>query len=726
MDRVWLGPDFWANPLQDWRVQQGRIECVTAAMDRNVHLLTRQLQKGKGGLRMSVRLGRVEDGPVGEGQGSAGFRIAIQGPLGDYRNALFYGTGINAGLTTQGGLFVGNQKPTPIALTSDNIELILHLKPEGDTYTITLEAHDADGKKLGETKMTDLAADRTWGNIALVANYGAAGKKAPAKKAAAKQAAGAGRWWFMDWKLDGSKLEAHDDQAFGPILFSQYTLSRNVLKLTAQMPPLGEAENQIVRLQFKLPGSEVWSDPLEATIHPHARTAAFRVDDWRRDKDVPYRLSYDQTLREGKPDEAEWLGTIRRDPIDKPELVVGDVSCNTHQAFPNAQFVAHMESLNPDLLAFVGDQFYESTGGYGVLRSPLEPSILDYLRKWYIHGWTWRNLTCDRPSVSLPDDHDVYQGNIWGEAGAARHGTQEMGGYDMPADWVNVVYRTQTSHHPDPFDPTPMGQGILVFYGPMTYGRVSFAILADRMFKSGPEGKVPPSGSRGDHVVDPNFDPKTADLPGLQLLGDRQMKFLRAWADDWSDADMKAVISQTIFAAMATTHGGNRERLVADYDANGWPQTPRNEALRLIAKAKAFHIAGDQHLPAVIRYGVDKFGDAPAAFAGPAVNVGYPRWWEPEKPGTNRRAGEQEFAGDYLDHFGNKMTVLAYANGAVKPRTDNILENLEDKASGLGIVRFNHAKQQITVECWPLLADPKRDAQFTGWPVTVDVEGNVV
>src|SRR3569623_1569224 len=122
------------------------------------------------------------------------------------------------------------------------------------------------------------------------------------------------------------------------------------------------------------------------------------------------------------------------------------------------------------------------------------------------------------------------------------------------------------------------------------------------------------------------------------------MKYLRAWADDWTDAVMKAVISQTIFAALATTHGGNRELLVADYDANGWPQTPRNEALRLIAKAKAFHIAGDQHLPAVIRYGVDKFGDAPAAFAGPAVNVGYPRWWEPEKPGANRRAGEQEFA----------------------------------------------------------------------------------
>ena len=33
-DRVWLGPEFWANPLQDWRIAAGRIECVNAAPNR--------------------------------------------------------------------------------------------------------------------------------------------------------------------------------------------------------------------------------------------------------------------------------------------------------------------------------------------------------------------------------------------------------------------------------------------------------------------------------------------------------------------------------------------------------------------------------------------------------------------------------------------------------------------------------------------------------------------
>jgi hypothetical protein len=28
VDRIWVGPDFYANRLQDWRVQNGRIESV--------------------------------------------------------------------------------------------------------------------------------------------------------------------------------------------------------------------------------------------------------------------------------------------------------------------------------------------------------------------------------------------------------------------------------------------------------------------------------------------------------------------------------------------------------------------------------------------------------------------------------------------------------------------------------------------------------------------------
>lgn len=729
-DRVWLGAEYWANPLQDWRIAGGRIECITAAANRNVHLLTRELRNQPGDLAMRVKIGRL-GGKLADGKGSAGFRIGIMGPLREYRNSLISGQGLDAGFTADGKLFIGNPaNGVPLTLSGDNVELRLNITTQGDQSTVTLSAHGATGYELAKTSRDDIQSASLAGNIALVANFGSGGTNAAAKaakKAKAKAAEGAadqsaagqsnGQFWFADWTVGGSRLEAHDERAFGPILFNQYTLSRGTLKMTAQMPPLGPADSTIVRLDIQR--NNKWTPAAEATIDFVARTANFRIEQWDSRSDVPYRLAY--TLKDGSAKEYFWTGTIRRDPTDQPVLTVADVSCNTHEAFPNTNYTANMAKLNPDLLAFVGDQFYESSGGYNVQRAPLEPAILDYLRKWYLHGWTWRELTKDRPSISIPDDHDVYQGNNWGEGGAAQKTTQEAGGYNMPGPWVNVVHKTQTSHHPDPWDATPVKQGITVYSGPLVYGGISFAILADRQFKSGPEGKVPNTGSRGDHVVDPNWDPKTADVPGLQLLGSDQMKHLKEWIRDWRGAEMKAVISQTIFTAMATHHGGEG-RLVADYDTNGWPQSERNAALREIRKAFAFHIAGDQHLPAIVHYGIDDFNDAGLAFAGPAMNCGYPRWFEPLKPGENREPGAPENTGQFRDSFGHPLTVLAVADGSHNPRQP-LLEKLHDKVSGLGLVRFDKPNRKITIECWPFLADvTKQSTQFPGWPRTFDIQ----
>ncbi len=722
-DRVWIGPEYWANPLQDWRIANGRLECTNAAANRNVHCLTQSVGERPGTLDMVVTISRPDGKLLSDGKGSAGFRIGIRGPLEDYRNAIVFGNGLDVGFNVVDGLFIGgvkSKKPAKDVLNRKEILLSFWARPQGKAYTdYVLKAIDNEsGEMIDEIQNESISPDRIHGNLALVNNHAGGGRRGNGP------AYGAGKFRFADWFITGTKIDDHPERAYGPILFSQYTLSGGILKMTAQMPPLGDDDSNTVRLQIQEAGSKDWKTIAEEKIHPQACTATFRIADWNDTQDTPYRLVYTQKYQSGETRDDEWKGTVRRDPVDQDVVTVADVSCNIHAAFPNDHYVKNMAKLDPDLIAFVGDQFYESTGGYGTQRAPLDKAILDYLRKWWLHGWTWRELTRDRPSLSIPDDHDVYQGNVWGEGGAGKQRTQEAGGYALPAEWVNVVHRTQTSHHPDPYDPRPAKQNISVYFGPMTYGRLSFAIIADRMFKTGPDGEVPPTGGRADHVTDPNFDPKTADLPGLELLGERQLKFLRDWATDWKGADMKAVVSQTIFAAMATTHGGNRQRLVADYDANGWPQSERNKALQEIRKAFAVHLAGDQHLPAVIHYGVDEFRDAGVAFAGPAVNVGYPRWFEPTEPGKNRQPGSPENTGDFLDHFGNPMTVLAVKNGDVKPPA-KLLENLEGKSSGLGVVRFDKKNREITIECWPFLTDPMTpNSQFPGWPVKIKVEDN--
>lgn len=728
--RVWLGPEFWSNPLQDWQILDGRIECTNVAPDRNVHVLVRELGEQAGGFSTRVRIGRAGNSLLGKGAGSAGFRIGIQGPLREYRNSLVFGQGLDAGLSGEGALFIGeisDAKIGAVQLDVRAVELRLTGTPANDGYALTLAVFNEQGRQLGQVAKT-VPRERCRGSLALVNNFDPPGVSGRTGKVA-KQAGrggydpGLGRFWFADWRISGGKVEAFPERTFGPILFSQYTLSGGVMKLSAQMPPIGAQDSPNVRLQIK--HGAKWTTAGEMPIHPEARTASFRIANWDAARDVPYRLAYDLKFTDGTQQECFWTGTVRRDPVEAGTLTVADVSCNVHEAFPNARFVANMAKLDPDLLAFTGDQFYENTGGFGAVRTPVDKAMLDYLRRWYFHGWTWRELMRDRPAISLPDDHDVYQGNLWGEAGAGRRTTQAAGGYDMPSEWVNVVYRTQTAHHPDPYDPTPGERGTIQYYGPLTYGRVSFAVLADRQYKSGPEEKIPNTGGRGDHETNPDFDPRKSDVPGVALLGSKQEEFLRAWVADWRGAEMKAVISQTLFTALPTTHGGGRTILRADYDTNGWPQTPRNRALREIRKAFAFHLAGDQHLPAVVHYGVDEHRDGPVAFAGPAINVGYPRWWEPARAPWMNPKQNPGLTGDFVDSFGHPMTVLAVKNGAVKPRTDDVSRFLDDKASGLGLVRFDKHRRKIVIECWPFLADPiQPGTQFPGWPVEVDVLEN--
>ena len=151
---------------------------------------------------------------------------------------------------------------------------------------------------------------------------------------------------------------------------------------------------------------------------------------------------------------------------------------------------------------------------------------------------------------------------------------------------VNVVHHTHCSHHPEPFDPTPVKQNISVYYGDLVYGDVSFAILGDRQFKSGPE-RVNAGPGRADHVPDQNFDTSTLDKDGLDLVGDRQELFLRKWASDWRGHSMKVLLSQTVLGGAATHHGGFKGYLKADL-ASGDGRNPV-EIAPLISSVHPWH-----------------------------------------------------------------------------------------------------------------------------------------
>ncbi|MBW7863258.1 MAG: hypothetical protein H3C30_02460 [Candidatus Hydrogenedentes bacterium] len=499
------------------------------------------------------------------------------------------------------------------------------------------------------------------------------------------------------------------------ICFALYTVQNNVLKMTAQFYPLEEGESRTATLEVSVDGqwarvaaTQITEDEYGNEAGDKTWTAHFRVEDWDMTQNRPYRV----TAIDGA---AVYEGLVRRDPAEKDEIVVAAFTGNSiyepHGGdIPRDDIVENVKKINPDLLFFSGDQVYDHK---------------HHLGYWLRFGRDFGEIIRNRPTVTIPDDHDVGQSNLWG-AGGKKAKTQEGddGGYFMPACYVKAVERAQTWHLPDPYDPTPIGQGIGVYYTGMTLGRIGFAIIEDRKFKSGPGGLVPRQGPRPDHILNPDYDPKSVDVAGAELLGERQLSFLNEWGRDWRGADMKAVLSQTIFCGGAHIHGKIGGRLHADLDSNGWPQTGRNRALEEIRRCFAVHIAGDQHLGSIFHHGVEDWEDACYSFCVPSIANLYLRWWEPETPGENRRPGMPEYAGRHLDGFGNRVTCWAAANPSSKEPANG--DKLTTRAAGFGVVRFLKPKREITFECWPRhvdVLDPKAE-QYPGWPMTIGQADN--
>lgn len=744
--REWVGPEFMTNPLMNWRLNNGRIENTHGGWVNEVHTLTHQLKAGDGTFKMSVRIGSLSQGQGHKEVAFVGFKVGAVGHRNHYLSNVLHGLQngfatelmkeppIPVGITSEGQLVIGAQLTKPELNPSQMSDALLEVEVvyKNERADIGLKVLHS-GKVVAALKHK-IQHQSLSGNAALACH----GLNPPANKNKAVGVVDHARFWFSDWKAGGNKFSINKGQTLGPILWSQYTLHKKTLKMMAFFVPMGEQENNEAELQVQSGSS--WETIATATIEPLSNSALFRVENWNDQIDRNYRVTYRWNDVQGES-LAEWRGTVRKDPLDKETIVLAGLSCSNSDLFPNRFLTENLMAQNPDLVFFSGDQIYEANGGYGVVEAKTKQDVpraaLNYLGKFWLSILGFRDLLKDRPTVMTPDDHDLYSNDLWGKGGINMDEHRCFGGYGMHADWVNMVEYTQMGNRPDPYDPTPIAQGIKSYTTALNVGGVGFALINDRKFKSAPgdviDEMAPLFEARGernipliDTINEEDFDTNTLNRGDLNLLGEMQLRFLSNWAKD--STILKAVLHQSPFCQP-------HHLMVADMDSNGWPQSGRNRALEVIREANAVMIAGDLHFATLVQQGIDDWDDAGWSFTLPSVSSQTHRAWRPKSVGKNHVKGMPKFTGQHLDGWNNKITVWAAANPGEFSTEDNYqgdgqatLQYLRESAQGYGIVRFHKSTESVTFESWPVYGEFKgvdKHDQHPGFPKTVKIsKGN--
>lgn len=709
-DRVWIGEKYWSIPLEDWRVANGRVECIGNVPNSRINLLTTILAERKGDFTVTADLGTVEEKLKDNPSGSAGFSIGIKDEIDqDVKAACYYGKGLLAGISLKGTLFIGNQtKPLPKNFNFTKVSVSVKGENSGNSTLLRISCKDKNGKTA---ELAYETTENITGLVALVNNF---------------EERGGANFWYQNFSVSGSKTAEKPGNSFGPILWAMHTLSKGNLNLMAQMPPLGVKDSQTLELQVKK--GKTWQRIATQKIEQPSYTVNFNLNNWDTLQDIPYLLVYNNNGQR-----FTYEGTIRKEPVNRP-LRFGGLTCQEWGGYPYSPLVKNLKKHDPDLVFFSGDQLYEGNGGYPIKRAPVGDSILSYLGKWYMFGWAFGDIMRDRPAICTPDDHDVFHGNLWGEGGKLipvekwEKIRDAHGGYVQSPEMVNVVAQTQCGNLPAPYQAQPLNSGIKTWYTDLVYGKVSFAIISDRMFKSGPE-MVRAGVGRLDHLTKPVNKEELED-PNLEMLGKNQMQFLQNWVQDWEGANMKVLLSQTLFCNVGTHHGPEKMFLYGDMDSGGWPRQKRDEALRLVRKAATFHINGDQHLPFLVQYSIDNERDGGWTYCTPAISTGYIRWGQPDLmkvPFSQRPAHGLENTGLYPDGFGNRNFIYAVGNPIDNYQHKNRYLRAQNKSSGFGIITFDTTARTIKMEAYRFLADkdkPTPEDQFPGWPYTISQTDN--
>ena len=139
-NRVWVGKDFWSIPLEDWKVEDGKLVCTGNVPDSRVNLLTHVLSPDAGNFTVSAKFMLLEMGDV---PGSAGLLLGIHDKEDpDVRAACYFGGGIKAVVSAKGYAFLNGEKvQLPENFGYSDFDIVV----KGTNNSLTMLVSDING-----------------------------------------------------------------------------------------------------------------------------------------------------------------------------------------------------------------------------------------------------------------------------------------------------------------------------------------------------------------------------------------------------------------------------------------------------------------------------------------------------------------------------------------------------------------------------------------------------